>query len=258
MTPRLSAFAAPLALMFALAFAPSAQARTLDQIKSLGAVSLCANPDALPYSADNPDKPGFQVEIARAIAAALGVGLRVDWLVPKRRVREVNCDMLLDNPSDPKLYEDRRLLTRPYQLNGIALALAPDAPDVQAAGDLRKQRKIGVMIGSLASVVIGKAGGRISPYAFQLDMLGEVGSELSAAAVSAPTLGYYMQQHPEKRLRAVTLSAVDSQFAWPVSVGLRNADDALRAAVDEALTTMLADGTLAGIYARYGVTHRAP
>lgn len=258
MMPRLAALAAPIALTVALGFAAPAQARTLDQINSLGSISLCANPDALPYSADNSDKPGFQVEIARAIAAALGVGLRVDWLVPKRRVREVNCDMLLDNPSDPKLYEDGRLLSRPYQLNGIALALAPDAPDVQATDDLRKQRKIGVMIGSLASVVIGKAGGRLSPYAFQLDMLDEVGSELSAAAVSAPTLGYYMQQHPDKRLRAVTLSAVDPQFAWPVSVGLRNADEALRNAVDDVLAKMLADGTLAGIYARYGITHRAP
>lgn len=258
MMARLSALAASSVLAFALAFAPPTRARTLDQIKSLGSVSLCANPNALPYSADNPDKPGFQVEIARAIAAGLGVGLRVDWLVPKRRVREVNCDMLLDNPSDPKLYEDGRLLSRPYQLNGIALALAPDAPDVQASDDLRKQRKIGVMIGSLASVVIGQAGGRVSPYAFQLDMLDEVGSELSAAAVSAPTLGYYVQQHPDKRLRSVTLSAVDPQFAWPVSVGLRNADEALRVAVDEVLARMLADGTLAGIYARYGVIHRAP
>lgn len=260
MMRKLIAWMAGVALSAAMAvgIAPDAQARTLDQIKALGIISLCANPEALPYSSDNADRPGFQVEIARAIAQGLGVSLRVDWLVPKRRVREVNCDVLLDSPSDPKLYEDRRLLSRPYQLSGIALALAPDAPDVQSADDLRKQRKIGVMIGSLASVVIGKTGARISPYAFQLDMLDEVGTELSAGAVSVPTLGYYIQQHPEKGLRAVALSAVDAQFDWPVSVGLRNADDALRAAVDELLSKMLADGTIARIYARYGVEHRTP
>ena len=234
------------------------EARTLEQIKSLNTISLCANPDSLPYSADKSDMPGFQVEIARAIAQGLGVSLRVDWLVPKRRMREVNCDMLLDNPSDPTLYEDRRMLSRPYQLSGIALALAPDAPDVQSADDLRKQRKIGVMIGSLASVAIGKAGGRISPYAFQLDMLEEVGTELSAGAVSAPSLEYYIQQHPDKGLRGIALTAVDPQLSWPVSVGLRNADDALRAAVDDVLSKLLADGSIARIYARYGIAHRVP
>ena len=84
---------------------PDAAARTLQEVKALGAISMCANPDALPYSSERPDLPGFQIEIGRAIAQRLGVSLNVDWVVPRRRVAEVNCDMLLDQsqrPSAPK------------------------------------------------------------------------------------------------------------------------------------------------------------
>ena len=39
---------------------------------------------------------------------------------------------------------------------------------------------------------------------------------------------------------------------------MRRADDALVENVNRALSVLLADGTLATIYARYGVTHRNP
>ena len=39
-----------------------AAARTLAEVKSLGAISMCANADALPYASNKPDTPGFQIE----------------------------------------------------------------------------------------------------------------------------------------------------------------------------------------------------
>ncbi|HZP85851.1 MAG TPA: transporter substrate-binding domain-containing protein [Burkholderiales bacterium] len=246
-------------LIAAAAFTVPSGARTLEQIKQLGAISLCANPEALPYSADDPNMPGFQVEIGQAIAQRLGVQLKVDWLVPRRRVREVNCDMLLDNPSDPKMYEDRRLLSIPYAKSGVALALRADAPDVKVPEDLKKQRKIGVMVSSLASVVLGKKELPTSPFAFQTDMLDAlVRGELSAAAVSAPTLSYYLVQHPENGVRAAELYTIEPQLGWNVSVGLRNADQALLDQVNRAVTDLLRDGTIAKIYSRYGIRHQAP
>ena len=46
---------------------PSA-ARTLAEVKALGAISMCANPDALPFASDQVDSPGFQIELGREIA----------------------------------------------------------------------------------------------------------------------------------------------------------------------------------------------
>ena len=81
------------------------EARTLAEIKAKGAISLCANPDALPYASEKADPPGFQIELGRALAAGLGVSLEMQWILPRRRASLVNCDVLLDSINDPSIYE---------------------------------------------------------------------------------------------------------------------------------------------------------
>ena len=88
----LRAFAA--AVLVAGACAP-VTARTLEEIRSLGEISMCANPDALPHASEKGDAPGFQVEIGRALAAALGVRLKIDWIVPRLRAGLVNCPYVI-------------------------------------------------------------------------------------------------------------------------------------------------------------------
>src|SRR3954471_21275242 len=90
-------------LLFALTH--SAHARTLAEVKSLGAITMCANRDALPYASNKPETPGFQLEIGRAIADGLGVSLSIEWILPRRRANVVNCDMLLDNINDAEVNE---------------------------------------------------------------------------------------------------------------------------------------------------------
>jgi polar amino acid transport system substrate-binding protein len=45
---------------------------------------------------------------------------------------------------------------------------------------------------------------------------------------------------------------------WNVAAGLFRPDDRLRARVDAAIEALLADGTIARIYARYGIELRPP
>ena len=90
----------------------------------MGAISVCVNPDAFPYSSNKPETPGFQLEIGRARSPkGLGVPLNVEWILPRRRANVVNCDMMLDSVNDPKVHEGRLLLSRPYQTSGVALGL---------------------------------------------------------------------------------------------------------------------------------------
>jgi len=248
---------ASVCLVMSLCVQPTA-ARTLEQIRALNMISMCANPDALPYAAKGDGLPGFQVEIGRAIAQKLGVGLRVEWLVPRRRINEVNCDMLMDRPSEAATQEGRRLSV-PYHRTGIALALREGAPDPASVSDLQQLAPVGVMVSSLASVVLGRQGVRTRPYAFQSDMLEDLRNrDLSAAAVSEPSLRYFIRQNPDAQLRAVALYESQPELAWNVSVALRGADQALQEKVDEALTQMMDDGTLAQIFDRYGIAHRRP
>lgn len=256
---RASAVASFLSAAACLAAIDDAAARTLEQIKAVGALSMCANPDALPYSSNKPDLPGFQIQIGRAIAQGLGLPLRIDWIVPRRRVAEANCDMLLDNVNDPDLRTPDRLLSIPYQRTGIALALGPTAEGATGLGDLQKTQKVGVMVGSLASVILGRRGLSISPYAFQDEMLEDLESGvLTAAAVSSANLSYYVKRHPGGNLRMVNLLDSEPDLEWTVSAGLRRADDALLIEVNRTIAALLLDGTIPRIYAQYGIEYRAP
>jgi len=235
-----------------------AAARTLAEIQALDSISMCANPDALPYSSNRADLPGFQIEIAREVAHGLGFPLRIEWVVPRRRVKDVDCDMLLDRANDPDLKSHDRLLSVPYQKQSITLGLGPSADGVKSLGDLKPQHKIGVMVGSVASVVLGRRGVSISPYAFQNDMLSDVQKgQLAGAATASATLSYFVQQHPEAGLRLVSLDG-EPGLEWTVSIGLRRADGALLAEVNRVVESLLADGTIERIYAKYGIEHRQP
>ena len=239
--------------------AKNASARTLAEVKSLGAISMCANRDALPYASNTPDAPGFQIEIGRAIAEGLGVPLNIEWILPRRRANVVNCDMLFDTINDPEVDAGRARLSRPYQKSGLALGLRRDADAIGNFRELKKGQKIGVMINSFASMVLGKADKTTSPYAFQSDVVEDLqNGELYGAAVSAASMSYYIFQHPDSGLRLVNAFDSEPELTWEVAVGLRKSDAALVDAINEILEKLIADGTLTRIYAKYGVEHRLP
>jgi polar amino acid transport system substrate-binding protein len=236
-----------------------AHARTLAEVKALGAISVCVNPDALPYSSNKPETPGFQLELAREIAGGLGLSLSVEWILPRRRANVVNCDMLLDSVNNPAMHEGRLLLSRPYQISGVALGLSRGAAPIGDYRELLPGQKVGVMVSSVASVVLGKAGKTTSPYAFQADLIADLEKgDLYAIAVSAASMSYYIRQHPDSGLQLAYAFDSEPDLRWEVSVGLRKSDRALVDAVNGVLDRVIADGTLTAIYQRYGVEHRVP
>ena len=237
----------------------ASQARTLEEIKAKGSISMCANPDSLPYASAKADPPGFQIEIGKAIAQGLGVSLDVQWIVPRRRASLVNCDILVDSINDPEIYEGKLLLSHPYQYGGIALAVGPSGKGAQGFNDVPKGQKVGVMVGSLASVVLGKRGITTSPSAFEIDLLDDLAKgELYGAAVGHATVAYYIRQHPEAGLTLVPVYGKERELTWTVAIGMRKSDQALVAAVNQIVDRMMEDGTMAAIYGRYGVEYRRP
>jgi ABC-type amino acid transport substrate-binding protein len=249
---------AVLALLAGLLLAAPAPARSLEEIRSLGEISMCANPDALPHASDKAETPGFQVEIGRALAEALGVKLHIDWIVPRMRAGLVNCDMLFDTIVDPATQRGPVRLSQPYQKSGVALALRGGGA-AQRFDDVPAGKRVGVMINSVASKLLNQRGLYTVPYAFETDMVEDLAKgELDACAVSPATIAYYIARHPDAGLRYVHAYDAEPELRWNLAVGLRHSDDALVEAVNQALGRFTREGTLARIYARYGVEYRQP
>jgi polar amino acid transport system substrate-binding protein len=247
-------------MFFAIA-APSglAHARPLESIQNRGVLVICANPNALPFASKGGNRRGFELELGEALASQLGVKLEVGWVVFPNQLGRVDCDVVLDAIVDQASAQERHVkLSKPYQASGVAIALRPDISGVADFADLRG-RRVGAMVGSLASVTLGQKGLPTIPFTFEDDMIEAVGKgELDAALATPASIGYYNLLHKDAPVTLVRAYENQPEFRWEIAVGMRKSDDALVAAINQAIERLLADGTVDRIYASYGIEPAPP
>jgi polar amino acid transport system substrate-binding protein len=235
------------------------QARPLDIILERGALTLCANSNALPYASKSGPVPGFQVELGEKIAQQLGVRLVREWVTNAFQYRRADCDLVLDSISRKDTEPAGGVkLSRPYHRSGVVLAVRGDSR-ASSLASLGPGQRVGVPTGSLISMKLDKGGVLISPFVFEDDIAAALANrEIEAAAVTPVTVGWFNQQHADAPLRLIPAFDDDPDFQWNVAAGLIRPDDKLRQRVDAAIEALLADGTIAAIYARYGIALRPP
>lgn len=254
---RLAPTAASLALL--LFGSGMADARSLETIIERGALTLCANPNALPFASKSGPIPGFQIELGEKIAEQLGVRLTREWVVSAIQYRRADCDLVLDTIARKDAPPEGGVkVTRPYHRSGVVLAVRADQP-ASSLASLGSDQRVGVPVGSLVSMMLAKGGIVTSPFVFEDDIVAALANrEIEAAAVTPATVGWFNLQHADKPLRLIAAFDNDQDLNWNIAAGLFRPDERLRQRVDAAIETLLADGTIARIYARYGIELRPP
>lgn len=250
----------PTTLLIGMALASgSAAARSLEQIRESGSVVLCAHPNSLPFASKAAETPGFQVELARALAVQLGVSLGQEWIVSPSQVFRSNCDMVLDVIGDQSVQSESGLqVSKPYYRGGVALAVPRDSP-VHGFADLGEHTKVGVQVGSTTAMLLNQRHVPTSTFGFEDDMMEALAArEIEAATVTATVAGYFNALHPDQAVTIIPPDDTQADMAWNLAVGLRRPDAKLREAIDAALDRLREDGTIVAIYARYGADIRAP
>lgn len=234
-------------------------ARTLAEIKERGAIGLCAHPNSLPFASKTAEPPGFQIELGSALARELGVSLTPDWILTAVQISRADCDIMLDVIADPEAQEETRLkLSQPYYHSGVSLAV-PQNSRISSFASLDGTTKVGVQVGSIAAMTLDQRHVRISIFGFEEDMLDAIGAhEVDAAAVTATSAGYYNKRHPGHEVVVLPPDETTPALSWNIAVGMRRPDATLKEAIDAALVRLTKDGTIAAIYARYGVTLQPP
>jgi polar amino acid transport system substrate-binding protein len=247
------------ALMLSAALAPAAAARSLEQIQASGTLGVCLPANSLPFSSRHDSPGGFEVELAGLLAQQLGVSLDAQWVISPIQVVRASCDVLLDVIADPEAQgESRLVLSKPYYRSGVALVVPQGSP-ITSFASLDGQSKVAVQIGSIVAMILGQRRVGLSAYAFEDEMLQAVADgEADAAAVTPVSAGYFNHAHPDHKLTILPPDEADQRLVWNIAIGMRKPDPALREAMDKAIDKLSADGTIAGIYGRYGVTLLPP
>jgi polar amino acid transport system substrate-binding protein len=238
---------------------PSAEARSLEIIRSRGAIAQCAHPNALPFSSRKGELLGFQIELGEALAKQIGVALEPIWIIGPVQFRRAGCDIVTDAIADPGVQDETGLqVSQPYYRTGVVLAVRPDSA-IASAEALDGHAKIGVMANSVAFMTLNQRGLTTSAFGFEDEMLRAlVDKEIDGAAVSRSAAGYFNVTHPAQALRIVEIDGLTPAFSWNVAVGMVKPDDKLRAAINAALNQLTADGTIKRIYAKYGISLQPP
>jgi len=254
---RLARYAAGICLL--LLGSAAADARSLEIITERGALTLCANPNALPFASKSGPLPGFQIELGEKIAQQLGVKLTREWVISAIQYRRADCDFVLDSIARKDTPPAGGVqVSRPYHRSGVVLAVRADS-HASSLASLGSDQRVGVPVGSLVSMTLDKGGTVTSPFVFEDDIVAALANrEIEAAAVTPATVGWFNQQHADQPLRLIPAFDNDPDLNWNIAAGLFRPDDKLRQRVDAAIEALLADGTIARIYARYGIELRPP
>jgi len=249
-----------ISILACVALPGAASARPLESIRNRGSLLVCANPNALPFSSKTGDRRGLELELGEALANQLGVKLEVGWAVFPFHVNRIDCDIIFDTIVNKESANEQRVrLSKPYQASGVAIALRPALTGISGFSDLKKGQRVGAMVGSLASVTLGQKGLPTIPFTFEDEMIEALGKgELDAALATPASIGYYNLLHKDAPVTLVRAYESEPELRWEVAIGMRKSDDAMVAAVNEALDRLVANGTVNRIYASYGIEPTPP
>jgi ABC-type amino acid transport substrate-binding protein len=255
---------------------------TLDEVRARGRIRIAFYRDHRPFSYDEGGRwTGIDVEIAGLIADGLGVALEpmpiaagetVDDDLRNAVWRGFTVDkrwanLLLHVPvaRELELRSELAVIFGAYHVEKLGLALDPDQVEGgEFSFDLLAGRKIGVELDTLGDIYLSMVGGgrfreatrrfHRPEAAAQALLAGEVAAMLAPLSQIEGLLG------PE-RGRFELLADVFPGLAvtsWPIGCAVRENARDLGYAAGDVVAAAVTDGSLAGLFGRYGVTYRAP
>jgi ABC-type amino acid transport substrate-binding protein len=228
-------------------------------MREAGSLRFCADPDNLPFSRQDPQHSGFEVELGQEIARELGLRADFVWM-PTRRGRVVlgqlaegRCDLLMGLPLDERFLNENPLLTlsTPYYAMGHVLVL-PEGEAIKEPKEL-VARPVAVEFSSVGDIFAFEQGYARRTYLKQTELFWAVAKgEVAAAVMWSPIAGWMLKTNPEAKLRLVGIHGRD--LAFHMGIGMRKMDEDLKEAVNGALLRLDQRNAVADILQRYGVS----
>jgi polar amino acid transport system substrate-binding protein len=257
----------------------SGSARSLQDIVNRQAFSICAHPDAAPFSMRTPQAAGLQIDLGHSIARQLGVELQEEWVLFRKDARKVGCDAIMAGIAHDAGDDEHRpnapgpagspsgldsvtlgpVTSRPYAASLTRVVVHTGATAVSSIDDL-KGRAVAVLHASYTHYVLDTRGIKVRTlYPTEGDILEAVDKgEMEAGVVSEWSVGWYRKLHPDARIQIIDHLTVDPDLDFNVGVVLRNADRALLVKVNDIVASLISSGEIERIFRVYGIPYRPP
>ena len=225
----------------------------LGKIRENG-LRICADPSNPPFSSDDPATPGFEVELARLVAAEVGVEARFQWHLtyvrPLRPLRDGGCDLFMGLPTDERFREGNPWIavSRPYYVMGHGLITRSDSP-VSSLDDLRGGMRVAIEAAGVADFYLVDKDVRRGLYRKPSEIVRAVASgEAPAALMWLPAASWLARNQPGLRVLPVRHAVLE----FAIGAGVRRRERDLAQAVDAAVGRLNDSGRTREVLLRYG------
>ncbi|WP_460150175.1 substrate-binding periplasmic protein [Pseudomonas sp. H2_A10] len=268
-----------------------AQVRGYDQMIADGEIKVAVYKDFAPYSFQEGSSPrGVDVELAQALAKALGVQLTLIWAPTGEKLdddlrdyiwrgsplhHQQLADLMMRAPYDPAYAQKRNdqgelenghvVMFGPYQNEQWQVAYDRRRLDKVASVAVFEQHPIGVEVDSvpsfyLTSVFNGMLAGKTRhypgvPQAFAAMKAGEV----DAVMAMRGEIDWQVHEAHDPQL-ALAQNAYPNmgKQRWEIGMAVHESNRQLAYAVEEALEALIRDGSVQRIYSHYGLQYEVP
>lgn len=255
--------------------------RTFDRIVEEGWIEFAVYEDYAPWSYEEKGKAaGVDIEIGRLIATALGVEARFRLVAAGENLEAdlLNyvwkgavvgghvSDLMLHVPYDSALVcrIEQVVFTGQYATENIAIAYrAADYEEKAPTPPFFRFDPVAVENDSIADFYLTSLIGSVDKIhryrSTAAAMDGLAGGETKAAMGPRAELEAGLARHPQGGLAVHSPPLVGfARGSWTIGVGVNFQHRDLAYAVDEAIANALAEGEIAGIFARHGLTFTPP
>ncbi|WP_338025602.1 c-type cytochrome [Bradyrhizobium zhanjiangense] len=255
---RLRTIAGLLAWAGASALIASAATAHADEAKPF---RLCADPTNLPFSSDNPSRPGFYVEIGQALAQALGQPITYDWYKSyfgKRTVRVTllgkQCDAMIGLPRSEDFMGPAVIFSSTFAKEGYAL-VAAKGQAIGGVEDLRGKR-VAVQYASTPQNLLATRDNiqKVTVLSPEEAMQALDQGRADVAFIWGPVAGWLNMTAYHDRYQ-IRLTEGEG-LSWDAAIGFAKGSTELRDRVDAILPTL--QSTIADLAVKYGLPAGQP
>lgn len=226
----------------------------LEKIRQRGEIIFGTEGTWSPWTFHNEDDElvGFDVDVAKAVAEKLGVTatfVEGEWDGLLAGVTAGRYDAMANGVEITAERSAVYDFSAPYGFIRTALIAAGDDDSINALEDLQGKRTANTLSSTYSELAEGY-GAQVTGVddlnqTIELLLTGRVDATLNAEV----TFYDYMAVHPEANLKVAALTVEASHVAFPMRKGAQT--ESLRAAIDQAISELRAEGVLREISVRY-------
>ncbi|MGN1022741.1 MAG: transporter substrate-binding domain-containing protein, partial [Lachnospiraceae bacterium] len=226
----------------------------LARIQSAGKITVGLEGDWQPFSYhdDDDNLVGYDVEVSQNIASHLGVEadlVEAPWDGLFAGMDSGRYDIVVNGVDVTPERQEKYDFSDPYAYDHTVLIVRDDNTDITSFEDLNGKTTAN-SIGSTYQEIGEQYGATVSGVDTLVETLQMVqNGQVDATLNAATSFGDYMKANPDAPLKIAATSEEATSYAIPMEKGDDNAS--LLAAINDALSAMREDGTLASLSEKY-------